>query len=122
MRGDAGHVSGTDRLARATGEGGQRANLAERAATYQSQREGLKQMVMEVPQIGAGDTAECFITFEITRQTQVSPQDTAGLIIPKNPPRELTKYLNPSPLIESTNAKVRTLAREFTTGKDTAWE
>jgi hypothetical protein len=84
--------------------------------------DGLKQMVMEVPQLGAGDTAECFITFEITRQRLRPPKDTAGLIIPKNPPREFTKFLNPSPLIESTNAKVRTLARELTAGKDTAWD
>jgi hypothetical protein len=84
--------------------------------------DGLKQMVMEVPQLTAGDTAECFITFEITRQAQVPPQDTAGLVVPKNPPRELTKYLNPSPLIESTNAKVRALARELPAGKESAWE
>jgi transglutaminase-like putative cysteine protease len=32
------------------------------------------------------------------------------------------RYLAPSPLIESTNTKVRSLARELPTGKETAWE
>src|SRR5437763_75938 len=47
---------------------------------------------------------------------------SAGLDIPKDPPREVKKWLNPSPLIESTNAKVRALARELPAGKETAWE
>jgi hypothetical protein len=84
--------------------------------------EGLKQMVFEVPQLTAGNTAECFIMFEITKKAQVPPKDTANLVIPKDPPREVKRYLNPSPLIETTNAKVRSLARELPTGKETAWE
>jgi len=84
--------------------------------------DGLKQMVFEVPQLNTGITAECFVTFEITKNAQLPPRDTANLLIPKDPPREVKKYLNPSPLIEVTNAKVRSLARELIAGKETAWE
>jgi transglutaminase superfamily protein len=84
--------------------------------------DGLKQMVLEVPQLSAGSTAECFITFEITKRAQIPPQNTADLVIPKDPPRDVKKYLNPSPLIETTNAKVRSLARELPADKDRAWE
>jgi len=44
------------------------------------------------------------------------------LVIPKSPTLEIKKYLNPSPLIEATNPKVRSLAKEFVEGKETAWE
>src|SRR5262249_43861196 len=84
--------------------------------------DGLKQMVFEVPQLPGGSTAECFITFEITKRAQLAPKDTAGLVIPKAPPRDVKKHLNPSPLIEVSNAKVRALARELPEGKATAWE
>src|SRR4051812_15892738 len=82
--------------------------------------DGLKQMVFEVPQLPAGSTAECFLTFEITKRAQVPPPDTVGLIVPKDPPRDVKKFLNPSPLIETTNAKVRSLARELPADKETA--
>ena len=84
--------------------------------------DGLKQMVFEVPQLPAGGTAECFLTFEITKQAQIPPRNTDNLVIPKDPPREVKKYLNPSPLIEVSNAKVRSLARELPEGKETAWQ
>jgi hypothetical protein len=89
--------------------------------TYRA-TEGLKQMIFEVPQLSTGSVAECFITFEITKHSQKTPDDTTKLIIPKDPPREIKKFLNPSPLIETTNAKVRSLARELPVGKETAWE
>ena len=84
--------------------------------------DGLKQMVFNVPQLGAGSTAECFFTFEITKRSQVPPEDPSKLVIPKSVPRELQKFVTPSPLIESTNAKVRTLCRELTADKETAWD
>jgi len=84
--------------------------------------DGLKQMVFEVPQLPAGSTAECMVTFEVTKQSQIPPKNTADLVIPKDPPRDVKKWLNPSPLVESTNAKVRALARELPAGKETAWE
>jgi Transglutaminase-like superfamily len=84
--------------------------------------EGLKQVVMEVAQLPTGGEATCFITFEIVKRSQVPPVDTEALAIPKDPPRDVKKYLASSPLIEVTNAKVRALARELPAGKETAWE
>jgi transglutaminase-like putative cysteine protease len=84
--------------------------------------DGLKQMVFEVPQLGRGETANCFVTVEVTKQPQTPPAETASLVIPKEVPREVRKYLLPSPQVESTNSKVRALAKELTEGKETAWE
>lgn len=84
--------------------------------------EGLKQVTFEVPQVTNGDTATCFLTLEVTRRTQSPPAETRNFVVPKDPPREVRKCLGPSPLVESTNAKIRTLAKELTADKDTAWE
>jgi Transglutaminase-like superfamily len=86
--------------------------------------DGLKQMVFEAPQLATGDTATCFVTVEVTKQPQVAPAETASLMIPKDKdvPREVRKFLLPSPLVESTNSKVRAMAKELTAGKETAWE
>jgi len=86
------------------------------------QADGLSQMLFEVPQLTAGDTATCFITLEITKSSQLPPADTASLVVPKDPPAAIRKHLGVSPLIEATQAKVKLLARELTTGKATAWE
>ncbi len=86
------------------------------------QIEGLKQMVFDAPQIPTGGTAECFVTFEITRHEQIPPRNTDSLVVPKNLPNEIKKFLGPSPLIEATNAKVRSLAREMTDEKDSTWQ
>jgi hypothetical protein len=62
------------------------------------------------------------LTFEIVKRPQKPPLDKAALVIPVDPPRDVKKYLNSSPLIESTNGKVRALAKELTADKETAWE
>ena len=82
----------------------------------------LKQIVYSVPQLPAGETATILFTYEITSHSSNQPTDTAGLVIPKNPPREVKKHLLPSPQIEITNPKIRALAKEATDGKATAWE
>lgn len=92
-----------------------------RRSSYR-QIDGLKQLLFEVPQLASGDTATCFITFEVTKSTQSPPADPSGLVVPKDAPKEVRKCLGPSPLIESTNAKVKNLARELVDGKSGGWE
>lgn len=86
------------------------------------QIDGLKQVVFNASQVSAGSSVECYITFEVTKHAQLPPADTSKLVIPKNPSLDIKKFLNPSPLIEATNPKVRSLAKELTEGKETAWE
>jgi hypothetical protein len=84
--------------------------------------DGLKQLLFEVPQLAPGDTATCFITFEVTKSAQLPPADPSGLVVPKDVPRDVRKYLGAGPLVESTSAKVKTLARELTADKTGGWE
>lgn len=82
----------------------------------------LQQIVFTVPQLPAGETATILFTYEVTSRSTKPPTDTAGLVIPKNPAREVKKFLLPSPQIEITNPKIRALAKEATEGKETAWD
>jgi hypothetical protein len=92
-----------------------------RRSTYR-EIDGLKQLLVEVPQLAPGDTATCFVTLEITRHAILPPADTTALVVPKSPPRDVRKALGTSPYIESTNARIRSLARELTDGREGAWE
>jgi hypothetical protein len=84
--------------------------------------DGLKQAVFQVGHVPAGGEAQCYLTFEIVKRAQKPPLDKTALLIPADPPRDIKKYLNSSPLIESTSAKVRGLAKELIADKETAWE
>lgn len=82
----------------------------------------LKQIIFSVPQLAGGETATLLYTYEITNHSTKPPTDTAGLVIPKNPPREVKKHLLPSPQIEITNPKIRAFVKEAVEGKETAWD
>ena len=79
-------------------------------------------MVFEVPQLPRAARPSASSRSRSPRRHSFRRENTANLVIPKDPPRDVKKYLNPSPLIEVTNAKVRSLARELTAGKETAWK
>jgi len=84
--------------------------------------DGLKQLIFAVPQLGVGEKATCLITLEVTRSEQLAPTDPGSLVIAKEIPKDVRKYLGPSPLIESGNSKIRTQARALVLGKEKAWE
>ncbi|HUE72645.1 MAG TPA: transglutaminase-like domain-containing protein [Pirellulaceae bacterium] len=93
-----------------------------RGVTYRVVDNSIRQMVFEIPQIPAGATGQALITFEVTKAALLPPSDPSALAIPKNAPREVRKMLGSSPFIESTNARIRSLAKELTAGKEGAWE
>ena len=92
-----------------------------RGVTYRVIDGSIRQMVFEIPQIPAGMTGQALITFEVTKAAILPPGDPSLLSIPKSVPREVRKTLGSSPFIESTSPRIRTLARELTTGKEGAW-
>jgi transglutaminase-like putative cysteine protease len=90
--------------------------------SYRLVGEAARQMVIEIPQLPAGEEASAFVTFEITRHTLTSPEDTSVFVIPKKLDRGLREYLTDSPAIESRHGKIRALAKEATAGKQSGWE
>jgi hypothetical protein len=71
---------------------------------------GVKQMLVAVPILPAGQTAEALITYEVTRHALLPPEDPSVFVFAKRPPPAVRKALGHSPLIESRNPKIRTQA------------
>jgi len=89
---------------------------------YRTLDGGVKQMVVSIPKLAAGEEASAIVTFEVTKHRILEPTDTGGLVAPAKPGRELARFLAPSPYIESTDPKIKSLAPEITAGKASGWE
>jgi hypothetical protein len=89
---------------------------------FQQPAPTVRQMVIEVPSLAAGQEAHALVTFEIRRRTLLAPDDTAAYRIPKKLDRGLKQYLGPSPYIEVRHAKIRAAAKEAVEGKQAAWD
>jgi hypothetical protein len=79
---------------------------------------GLKQMVVEVPQLPRGKEAHALVTFEVTRRQVQPPLDTSKYSIPKRLPRNLLVNVGPSPYIESRHPRIIAAAREAIAAKE----
>jgi hypothetical protein len=83
---------------------------------------GLKQMVVEIPQLPPGVEAHALVTFELARSTLAAPSDTSIFKVPKKVDRGLSLDLGPSPYIESRHPKIVSAAKEAVADKDTDWQ
>lgn len=83
---------------------------------------GVRQMLVQMPSIPHGKTAAAIFTLEITRKEIVAPEETDSYVVPKKIPKEVKRWLNSSPYIESRDSKIKSLAREATKDIDGAWE
>lgn len=89
---------------------------------YRTLDGGVKQMLVSIPRLNAGDEASAFVTFEVTKSNILGPPDGSLYDAPAKSSRELSKFLLPSPYIESNDPKLKALAAEITSGKDRGWE
>ena len=62
------------------------------------------------------------LTFEITTYQVLAPEDPSGLVIPRNPPREVRRNLGISPHINSRHRSIRRKTEEIVDKEATAWE
>jgi hypothetical protein len=83
---------------------------------------GVKQMVVEIPQLPAGQVAKALVTFEITRRALEPPADTSIYSIPKKLSRDLLLDVGPSPYIESRHPKIIAAARQAIGEHETDWQ
>lgn len=93
-----------------------------RRLRYRDLGEGARQMVIEVPRLEAGETAQAIVTFEIEKREIHEPDDPSGWAAPAKPSRSLRPYLSPSPQIESDHREIRALAAQLTAGASSGWE
>ncbi len=89
---------------------------------YRSLDNGVKQMLISIPNLNAGETAQALVTFEVTKRPILAPDDSMQFVVPDKPSRKVTPYLGVSPFIESTNAKIKTLAKDLVKDKEPAWQ
>jgi len=84
----------------------------------------VKVMVVSIPQLPAGEQAKALLTYEIRRHALAAPENTGiyELPDPKKLPRDVRPFLAPSPKIESTNPKIKALAKEIPADKEKAWQ
>lgn len=82
---------------------------------------GVKQMVVSIPRLAAGEEASAIVTFEVTKLDMNEPESTDGYRMPKKLTRDLANYLRPSPYIESSDASIKKLAPQIVVGQETAW-
>src|SRR5262249_23026954 len=88
---------------------------------YRMTEGAVRQMLIEIPLLPGGSQAKVEVTFEVKRRDIFRPDDTSIYSIPRNPPRDVRKYLADSPLIESRNPKIRDLAKELIQDRDNDW-
>jgi len=59
--------------------------------------DGVKQMLIVIPRLAAGDTASVLVTFEITKSPIEAPDETSSWRIPVRPAAGLRPFLGASP-------------------------
>ena len=91
------------------------------AITYRLLDGGVKQMVVAIPRLAAGEEASAVVTLEIIKRRIEAPSDISVYQLPK-PSSQLAKFLAPSPYIESRDPKIKSLALDLTRDKQPAWE
>jgi hypothetical protein len=90
--------------------------------TYRELDGGVKQMVMQIPKLLAGQEARAVLTFEVTKKYIEAPDELTGYQIPPKAPKGYEKCLLPSPFIESNDAKIRALAKELGANEPDPWK
>lgn len=91
---------------------------------YRMTDDSVKQMLVDIPLLPAGAEAKALITLEVIKKPILPPEDTSIYEIPRRVPRDLQKYLGPSPFIEVRHPDIRDLADELAPrdSDKTAWE
>jgi len=92
-----------------------------RSVRFRELDHGVRQMVVTIPRLGANEQAEAIVTLRITKRDVVSPARTEDLRLPHRVSRSISKFIRPSPYIDSQDAKIQELARQVIVGHDTAW-
>lgn len=86
--------------------------------------DGTQQARVDISRLAAGETAQVVLRFEVQRDPIISPGSPESLTIPnaRNLNRDQRKYLLPSPLIESRDAKIVELSKSLVVDGGSNWD
>jgi len=82
----------------------------------------VKQMVIQMPLLPPGAEAKALVTFEMKRHSLLPPEHPENFRLATKLPKDVSIYLSTSPGIESTNSKIKSIAKEVFESKTSAWE
>ena len=84
----------------------------------------VKQMVVSIPYLPAGQEARVLVTFEVRRSAQLAPENTDVYQVPdkRRMKSNVRRYLGPSPAIESTSPKIKKLAKQVGADQEKGWD
>jgi hypothetical protein len=96
----------------------------EAKVTYQVVDETVKLMTVKIATLEATKEARALVTFEIQRSVILPPEKTDGFLLPdlKKLDRKVRPYLGPSPKIESTEQRIKDLAKEIGADQEKGWQ
>ncbi len=92
-----------------------------RKIAYRMLDGGVKQMLVTIPRLKAGEEAKAVVTMEITKREILEPSGKGEFAIPVKASRELQKYLLPSPYIESRDPKFTQISPQILIREQRAW-
>jgi transglutaminase superfamily protein len=92
-----------------------------RKISYRVLDGGVKQMLVAIPRLRAGEEAKAVITMEIAKRAILEPSAKGEFSIPAKPARELQKFLLPSPYIESRDPKFAQISPQILIREQRAW-
>ena len=86
--------------------------------------DGVKNMVFTIATLPLGEEARAVITYEVTKRVVLPPKNTSPFKLPDSKTLDgpLRHFLTQGPMIESTNPKIKAVAKEVTAEKSTAWQ
>ena len=87
-----------------------------RQVRYRTLPGGVKQMLVDIPDLPAGQEAKAVVTFSVGRAAIIAPTDTSELSIPEKPAKGLKPFLAPSPYIDTRHPKVTKFAKSLGEG------
>jgi hypothetical protein len=92
-----------------------------RSAKYRVLGGGVKQLVVSIPTLEAGEEARAVVTMELDRAAILPPTDPTSLVVPERVDKDLRPFLLPSPYIESRHGRIVRFAREAA-GENEGWQ
>lgn len=81
--------------------------------SYRTLGGNLKQMLVVVPGVDGGQEARAALILEIAIRPVLAPEDPSTLVVPRNPPRDVKKFLGNSPFLNPRHRDVRVQAEEL---------
>ena len=83
---------------------------------------GARQLIFKMRELKSGQSVEATALFKVTRYPILAPNDPSIYLVPKQVPQDIKRYLKEGKYMQSNSKTVRTLAKETTKEKETAWE